>query len=110
LPPEDAARFAEMRVHEIIARPPQDQVNEPHCKNISSEAKRLIGAGSLVIARKRTATLGETAPAAAEPTTNDAVQVQLRALQAEIAALHDSTSWKLTEPLRALRRLWRASR
>lgn len=86
LTPEAAAAFERMTVGELLARPADALFDEPFCR-LSEDALRSIPAGSTLIARRR-----------ADPPAPDPVEV----LQAEIAMLRRSTSWRLTAPLRAL--------
>lgn len=100
----DRERFEELTIGEILATAPEVQIDAPYCKNLSEEALRTIPAGSTLIARKK------TSPPLADPETTHAgahaESDHIHRLEAEIAALRASRSWRLTAPLRALHRIW----
>ncbi len=90
LPADAAAAFGRMTVDELLASPPDAQLERDHCRLLSDEALRAVPAGSTLIARRRDTPL-PALPAAS--------------LRAEIDALRSSTSWRMTAPLRAVMRL-----
>ncbi|MBX5453446.1 MAG: class I SAM-dependent methyltransferase [Acidobacteriia bacterium] len=98
----DRERFEQLTIGEILATPPDAQLAAPYCKNLSEEALRTIPAGSTLIARKKTPSpFAGPESTRGGPTESD----RIRMLEAEIAALRASRSWRLTAPLRALHRI-----
>lgn len=55
LDPSDAARFRSLTVGELLSRPPEAQVTEPYCANLSQEVRMLIPAGTTLIGHRRPA-------------------------------------------------------
>lgn len=81
-------RFESLTIGELLGTPADAQLEAPYCSNLAEASKRLISAGSTLIVRKK-----------AEPQPDP-----VTALEAELAALRASRSWRLTAPLRAVSR------
>jgi SAM-dependent methyltransferase len=117
---EDRDRFEKLTIGMILAAPPDAHLEAAFCKNLSEEASRIIPAGSTLIARKKTGyTLDTIDPSTRAvrggddgPLLDVAMQEpeRVKALEAEVAALRASRSWRLTAPLRALHRRWPQAR
>ncbi len=88
LPEPAREAFGRMTVDELLAAPADAQIDRDHCRLLAPAALGAIPAGSTMIARRR------AAPLSARPGET--------ALEAEIASLRASTSWRLTAPMRAI--------
>lgn len=86
----DRERFEQLTIGDILATPPYEQLATPYCANLADEVKRIIPAGSTLIARKKSGPVERRDPA--------------RDVQSELAAMRASRSWRLTAPLRAVSR------
>ena len=113
----DRDSFENLTIGEILATPPDAHLGASFCKNLSEEARRIIPAGSTLIAHKKTdCTLDTIDPSSSavrggdEAARRDVAMQQLEALEAEVSALRASRSWRLTSPLRALHRRWQQVR
>jgi SAM-dependent methyltransferase len=84
----DREMFENLTVREILSRAPGDQIDTPYCRNLDASSQRFIPAGSTMQAIKKAGLKG---------VPDD--------LQAEIVALRQSSSWRITAPLRRLARL-----
>ncbi len=89
-----AERFAALTVGELLASPPDTQVDRDYACRLSDHALHAIPAGSTLIARKRSS--------GPMPSRS-----RIEALEIEIAALRASHSWRLTRPLRTLSERWK---
>ena len=86
LNPRDRAHFESLTVADILAIPPDPHREKGYCCNLSETAKTTIPAGSTLFATKR------SAPA---PTREAVLAESLRQVR-------NSTSWRVTAPLRLL--------
>ena len=84
----DRDMFEALTVRQILSRAPGDQLTAPYCLNLDTSTQRFIPAGSTLQAIKKTGLHG--APGS---------------LHTEVKALRQSTSWRITAPLRRMARL-----
>lgn len=108
----DRECFDRLTIGEILASPSNTHLTAPFCRNLSEEAKRTIPAGSTLIARKKS----DSGIPDRSRQTGDFVHEgngspmymrnRVAALEAELAALRNSRSWRLTAPLRAVHGKW----
>jgi SAM-dependent methyltransferase len=113
----DRDSFENLTIGQILATPPEAHLEASFCGNLTEEARRIIPAGSTMIARKKSGYAFETSAApndvlgGGDGGSRQDAAMHLRelvgALEAEVAALRASRSWRLTAPLRALHRRWR---
>ena len=104
--PERAA-FEALTIGGLLAIPAERHLGEPYCTGISEEMLRTIPAGSSLIARRRQEAL-DPAPGVATGQGGSGREAgrdaRIAALEAEVALLRASRSWRLTAPLRAIGR------
>jgi SAM-dependent methyltransferase len=91
----DREAFDKLTVGEILSVPPEAQLGAAYCRNLSEHVKRIIPAGSTLIARRK----HDCARSVNEPLAQFLTKGRVQAL------LH-STSWWITRSLRKLRGLF----
>ena len=125
LEPDDAAAFGNLRVKDLVDQPLEALLKASYAVNLHHEAQRVIASGSMLTAIKKTTPIrplrnavfsqkpaaphgssaGGTRPRTA---TDDAMLADLKhqnaLLRTQQAALLQSTSWRLTLPLRSCAR------
>ena len=84
----DRDMFEKLTVGELLSRAPGDQLDTAYCRNLDAWSQRVIPAGSTLQAIKKAGLKG---------VPDD--------IQAEIEALRQSSSWRITAPLRRFARL-----
>jgi SAM-dependent methyltransferase len=84
LDPRDRAHFESLTIGDILSLPPDQQRDKPYCSNLSESAMNTIPAGSTLLATKRS-----PLPRTAESR-----------LAETLRAMRNSTSWRITAPLR----------
>ena len=55
LPAQDADAFRAMTVADLLALPPDQQIDKPYCRNLAPDAERGIAAGTTLIGRRKPA-------------------------------------------------------
>jgi SAM-dependent methyltransferase len=95
LPADLAARFGDLRIADLLATSADAQMDSFYSRALNEAARRVIAAGSGLVAITR--------PVAIAPP--DAAARETARLAGALAAVHASTSWRLTAPLRALGKL-----
>jgi hypothetical protein len=107
----DREEFQNLTIGKILETPPDQLLGAAYCKNLSPDARRIIPAGSTLVARKKNdgvagsrPTSGDVTLMASEPEKDIHLRHRIDALESEVAALRASRSWRLTAPLRALHR------
>jgi SAM-dependent methyltransferase len=108
LPPELARKFEAMTVATFIDDTIEAQLGKDYCTELHPNLKQAIASGSMLTAVKRAITV---------PRITSVVDWSLAgmaqknaALRHELDVMRQSTSWRITEPLRALARRLRIGR
>ncbi len=105
----DAAALDALTIKAILGAPVHHHLREPYCAHLSDDALHTIPAGSTLVAQRRQ---DRDASIPSHPATTvmqsgsegpDASLARIAVLEAEIAVLRASHSWRLTAPLRAIR-------
>ena len=106
----DREQFEKLTIGELLARSPDHHFDAAYCRNLSETARRTIPAGSTLIARKKEDGMCGESLAASSSSSGGSSQSgrnDYAALEAEVAALRASRSWRLTAPLREFHRAFR---
>jgi len=121
LPNAEGRKFEALRIKDIIECPVETLLEEDYCRGLDMDTRRVIASGSMLVAEKRSAP-ADVGRVRADPVTRpprrpsfgtNATAVGIlrehnALLQRQLDEMHRSTSWKITAPLRAIRRLVRA--
>jgi SAM-dependent methyltransferase len=120
----EAREFESLRIKDIVNAPLGTLLEQDYCRNLHMNMQRIIASGSMLVAEKRAI----ASPDLTMPTAHDALpftppvqspgtpppdfaELEERAdqLQQQLHAIHRSTSWRLTAPLRAVGRIFHSS-
>ena len=102
LPSDVAAKFEAVTVGALIQEQIESQLGQEHCTELHSALKQAIASGSMLTAVKRAKAVTRSVSVADRP--SGGLAQKNAELRYELDCMRQSTSWRITAPLRALAR------
>ena len=101
-PADVAAKFEAVTVGALIQEQIESQLGQEHCTELHSALKQAIASGSMLTAVKRAMAMTRSVSVADRP--SGGLAQKNAELRYELDCMRQSTSWRITAPLRALAR------